>query len=527
MRLPRQPESRRSEASGSATSTAAAPDAGYAEPVAARREWAAPEEPPAITAVPKARRPGRLGWRRQRPAEAAAARLRALDQPIAPSGPDDAASPPPAAAQPFLGPIRPLVEGLALLAAVLLLDAALNGGVPGAPWPVHPFALPVLYVAARHGLVAGASVAAAAAVLRLGLALATDNFSTAAWVEPLAWPVAAVLVGLFADRSRARAEAAEAAAAAAQADREAVAESNERLAARALELEQRLAARLHAATALFDAARALGHGSEGVVRGATGLVRAATGCIACSFWLAEGRTLHLVAAEGWPDGATLRETFLRGSLPEAMETGGTLLATRPSDRLTLADEGILAAPVRSPWDGTLLGMVKVEDIGFAELALDTVAALEAACGWLGASLAEARAREATAGSPADGPAPTAPGILAGEEASRAIAAMTGLARRVGFDLALLSAEIPAGPRAAGALEATRAAMSDAFRGSDLLLEARLDERRLSILLPGAAVTGADAAAARLRRLLAERAPTATARVVVGIAALHRVVPRHG
>ena len=105
--------------------------------------------------------------------------------------------------------------------------------------------------------------------------------------------------------------------------------------------------------------------------------------------------------------------------------------------------------------------------------------------------------------------------------------MAGLARRVGFDLALLSAEIPPGPRAAGALEATRAAMQECFRGSDLLLEARLEQRRLSVLLPGSAVLGAETAATRLRALLAARAPAATAQVVVSLAALHRVTARHG
>jgi len=166
-------------------------------------------------------------------------------------------------------------------------------------------------------------------------------------------------------------------------------------------------------------------------------------------------------------------------------------------------------------------MVKIEDIGFAELALDTVATLEAAATWLGHALAEARASEASSGAATA----TLPGVLAGEEASRAITAMAGLARRVGFDLALLSAEIPAGPRAASALEATRAAMQDGFRGSDLLLEARLEQRRLSVLLPGAAMAGADAAASRLRAQLAARAPAATAQVVVTLAALHRV--KHG
>jgi hypothetical protein len=488
--------------------------------------WAAPERPgtPAAGSDVLKRRS-----RRARTAEAAAARLRALTAGPALRAEAEAAAPgsaePPQEAG-LLGPVQPLIEGFALLALVLLLGVPLSGGTFYAGWPVHPFALPVLYVAARHGLLPGAATAAAAALLRLALALVTDTWSAGAWVEPLAWPMAAVLVGTFADRARSRAASAEQRAIAAEAERTAIADSNERLAARAVELEQRLAARLQAATALFESARALGHGSEGVVRGATGLVRAATGCTACSFWLAEGNALHLVAAEGWPAGATLNQSTLRGALPAAMEQGGSLLATRPADRLTLGEEGILAAPVRSPWDGALLGMVKVEDIGFSELALDTLSALEAACGWLGAALAEARARE-EAGAAGPGAASTASGILAGEEASRAIAAMTGLARRVGFDLALLSAEIPAGPRAAAALEATRAAMGETFRGSDLLLEARLDERRLSVLLPGAAVQGADIAATRLRGLLQDRAPGATAPVVVSIAALHRVTPRHG
>jgi len=520
MRLPKSPEGRQR---GVVAVARPRPEPYPPEPQLEPETKVEVERPPD---PPSAAPPRRL-WRRERPAEAAAARLRALVQPpkaepLPPAAPDPELGP--AASEPGLpGPIRPLLEGLGLLTLLLLIDLPLTGGNFFALWPVHPAALPVLYVAARYGLVPGAAMAAVAGVLRLGLALATDALSAGAWAEPLAWPLAAVLVGGFADAARARACRAEVEAAGARGDRSAIADSNERLAARALELEQRLAARLQAATAVFEAARALGQGSAGVVRGATGLVRAATGCAACSFWLAEGRTLHLVAASGWPEGAALSQTFLHGRLPEVMEAGYTLLATRPGDRLVLADEGILAAPVRSPWDGALLGMVKIEDIGFAELALDTVATLEAAAAWLGQALAEARASEAASPTGNSG----MPGIMAGEDASQAIAAMAGLARRVGFDLALLSAEIPPGPRAAGAMEATRAAMQECFRGSDLLLEARLEQRRLSVLLPGAAVLGAETVAARLRGMLAARAPGATAQVVVSLAALHRVTAPHG
>jgi hypothetical protein len=538
MRVPRPPESRRRQGSAATVPPAhaaapptpapvalpATPPASIAEdPQPAKLRAATPPAPPPAP-PPKARasrtpRTNPLArLRRARPAEQAAARLRDLASGPAPP---DAAAPPvePGAAPPAqglgagIGPAAPILIGLGMLLALVLLDLPLGGRLY-AGWAVHPFGLPVLYVAARHGLIAGAGVAAIAAVIRLGFAFATDSFTANAWVEPLAWPLGAMLVGWQADRTRTRAEMAEAAAAAAQADRAAIAESNERLAQRAAELEGRLSARVLAETTLFESARALGHGVEGVVRGATGLVRAATGCTACSFWLAEGRTLHLVAAEGWPGGASLQNTFLRGPLPDAMEQGATLVITRAEDRVALGEEGILAAPVRSPWDGMLLGMVKIEDIGFPNLAFDTLAALEAAAGWLGAALAEARATDAQ-------PAGGSPGILAGEEASRAIAAMIGLARRVGFDLAMLSAEIPAGPRAGAALEAARAAMAEAFRGSDLLLESRLDERRLSVLLPGAAVQGADIAAARLRAQLAERAPAVAPLVVVGVAALHR------
>ncbi|NKC34627.1 hypothetical protein, partial [Falsiroseomonas selenitidurans] len=486
---------------------------------------------------------------RTRPAEAAAARLRAMAEPQPPSGPPPAAAPPPAgpparplgpplAALPSLPlaglaplqlPLGPLLEGFVALVLLVGLDLLATGGTGFASWPASPFILPVLYVAARHGLVPGLAVALAAAVVRLGLALSADVWTTGAWVQPLTYPLFAALVGFLTDLARRRLAAAEAAAEAAIADRDAIADANERLADRAMELDARLGARLQATTAVFEAARMLGAGTEGVIRGATGLLRAATGCTACSFWLAEDRTLHLVAAEGWPEGATLADTLLPGPLTDAIaHATGPLVATRPADRLALGEQGVLAAPVLSPWDGALLGMVKVEDIGFADLALETIPALQAAAGWIGAALAEARAREAaeSASGLTGLPGGVAPGMaggglmVPGEEAGRAIAVMTGLARRLGFELALLSAEIPAGPRGAAALEATRAAMAEAFRGSDLLLESRLEDRRLSILLPGAAVAGADAAAARLRALLAQRAPSATAHVVVGVALLH-------
>ncbi|WP_439596339.1 hypothetical protein [Falsiroseomonas sp.] len=508
------------------------------DPAPAPDPWV---EPWAAAPAPRPARPRRAwSWlRRPRPAEAAAARLRDLAEPEPPppaAAPVEAppAAPPPLPEalpfpnlSPFSLPMRPMAEGLAGLLLLVLLDAVVTGGNGFAHWPASPLVLPVLYVAARYGMVAGCALAVVAGVLRLGLAVSTDVWSSGAWALPLAWPPVALMVGAFSDLARHRMRQAQAAAAAALADRDALAEANQRLAERALELDARLGARLQATTAVFEAARILGHGTEGVIRGATGLLRAATGCTACSFWLAEDRTLHLVAAEGWPaeGGGSLSQILLPGPLTEAISRGrGALVATRQADRLALGGEGLLAAPVLSPWDGFLLGMVKIEDIGFDELGLETIAALEAAAGWIGAALAEARAREAAesaAGGGALGGIAGLGGLMVpGEEASRAISVMTGLARRLGFELALLSAEIPAGPRGAAALEATRAAMAEAFRGSDLLLEARLEERRLSILLPGAAVAGAEIAAARLRALLAQRAPAATAQVVVSVALLH-------
>jgi hypothetical protein len=499
-----------------------------AEAAAARLRAMGPQaEPvPAPAAKPAGRRPGKAAP----PAAAQAGPAASAPMPAAPVAARSLAIPglPLAYLPPLDLPLRPLLEGFLLLVLLAGLDVLVTGGTGFAQWPASPFTLPVLYVAARHGLLPGIAVALAAGVLRLGLAVASDVWNAGAWALPLSWPLAAALVGYFTDRARRELGAARAATAAAQADRAAIADSNERLAERALELDARLGARLQAATAVFEAARILGNGTEGVVRGATGLLRAATGCTACSFWLAEDRTLHLVAAEGWPPGISLAQTLLPGPLTDALVQGhGALVATRLADRLALGDQGILAAPVFSPWDDTLLGMVKIEDIGFGDLALDTIAALESAATWLGAALAEARAREAAeqaSGMAGQGHPSGLPGtglMVPGDEAARAIAVMTGMARRLGFELALLSAEIPAGPRGAAALEATRAAMAEAFRGSDLLLESRLEERRLSILLPGAAVAGAEIAAARLRGLLAERAPAATAQVVVGVALLHR------
>ncbi|MGX9963295.1 hypothetical protein ACVFYP_08220 [Roseomonas sp. F4] len=515
------------------------------------RPWAAGGGSAATPSLPPAapRRRRRWPWHRPGSAEAAAARLRAAPDPpaaepvesapIEPEPLGDPAAPSPPSPQlpslplgglpPLRLPFRALVEGFGGLLLLAVVDRLITGGTGFSHAPASPFVLPILYVAARYGLLPGLVVAAAAGTLRLGLAVTAGAWTSGAWMLPLMWPLAAMLIGGFSDLQRRRLAAAEAAAAAAAEDRESIAEANQRLAERMLELEARLNARLQAGTAIFQAARIMGQGTEGVIRGATGLLRAATGCTACSFWLNEDRTLHLVAAEGWPQhlagAAALSQTLLPGPLTDAIRQGrGALVATRLTDRLALGDEGVMAAPVVAPWDGALLGMVKIEEIGFSDFGLDTIAALEAAAGWIGAALAEARAREASesAGGIAGLPGPATSGglMVPGEEAGRAISVMTGLARRLGFDLVLLSAEIPAGARAAAALEATRAAMAEAFRGSDLLLEARLEDRRLSVLLPGTAVAGAEIAAARLRALLAERAPSATAQVVVGVALLH-------
>ncbi len=427
-----------------------------------------------------------------------------------------------------------VAEGAVMLAVLLAIDAATTGGTRFGAVQPSPFGFVVLLVSAQYGLGQGALVALLAIAARYGGHLPQQGFGQDSIVylrevatDPVLWLACALVVGGIASRLRARAAAAERAAFRARQELSVTVAAAGRLSASLAVLEGKVAGQLRTASSIYEAARGLGPDMPDVLSNAPALLRAATECTRCSIYLLEGDTLHLAASEGRRADDGLADRIGPGPLFEAVVgRRATLVASRVADAEVLARQGVLAAPITAPGDGAVpgavLGMLKVEEIGFARLHLDTVANFQAVCAWVGTALmhadafVQARDERFTVGGGR---------LVSAHHSERMIGYLTGLAARLGFDLSLLTVEVGDGQAAepqdhAAGTDWVRRLLEDSFRDTDMMLEVLLDQRRFSVLLPGTDHVGAEIAADRLRATFALGDPQQIGQVIVRSVTLH-------
>ena len=425
-----------------------------------------------------------------------------------------------------------IAEGVVMLAVLLAIDAATTGGTRFGGVQPSPFGIVVLLVSAQYGLGQGALVAVLAIAARYAGHLPQQGFGQDSIVylrevatDPVLWLACALVVGGIAGRLRARAAAAERAALGAREELSVTVAAAGRLSASLAVLEGKVAGQLRTASAIYEAARGLGPDMPDVLGNAPALLRAATECTRCSIYLLEGDTLHLAASEGRRADDGLADRIGPSPLFEAMVgRRATLVVSRAADAEVLARQGILAAPIIAPGDGTVpgavLGMLKIEEIGFARLHLDTVANFQAVCAWVGTALmhaeafVQARDERFTVGGGR---------LVSARHSERMIGYLTGLAVRLGFDLSLLTVEVEDTGELQGDAAGTdrvRHLLEDSFRDTDMMLEVLLDRRRFSVLLPGTDHVGAEIAADRLRAAFAPGGTRQVDRVTVRSVTLH-------
>lgn len=422
-----------------------------------------------------------------------------------------------------LGTTRKELRGLAIFvieAAVLLGGITLAVQLLGWQPSPHPYGLAVLVVAAQHGTMRGALVAAIAMLLLLpGLPEQQFGEDETTWLltilrDPLIWTLTVLLVGGLTDRLRQQRDAARETAERLRRDLDHAIDHNETLLGTNRALEAAIASRLNTLGQMFEMAAALGKDEASVVRGGLGLIRTATG--------AEALSIHLFGPEGLALAGTEGEAAGRAAIPAtewvaALQAGrDCLIATRAEDRAILRGQALLVAPVRGEND-TLLGLVAIEAIPFRAFGIDTVASFGALCGWIGQALAHARALREAEGARFLGPNHRTVGAYSGGPAG---AFMVKLARRMGFDLAVLNVTLPR-DRLSDA-PAVNAVLEEVSRHSDLVLLGDLDGTRQHVLLVGTDAAGARIVARRLRQGVARQDAALAMGLQVAVTMLHSV-----
>jgi hypothetical protein len=307
---------------------------------------------------------------------------------------------PPSSARPPRPPRRllgirlaALLESIAVLALALAADTLLLAGDRLAGIAPHPFWVVVVLVAVQYGTKEGLAAAALSTAALLAGQVPEQGFGEDhyAWLlristTPVLWFIAAVVIGEIRDGHRRRADALREELAELREQALAISAAYERLHATKTELEVRVAGQVRTVRTMYAAVRAIERqGTHEVLIGVAPLVQAVLNPAKFSLFLLDGRRLEAAATQGW--GA--EDRFARGFEADSplfravVARRQVLTAVNPEQEAILRGEGMLAGALVSAETNRVVGMLKVEDIAFAELNPATVQNFRIVCDWIG------------------------------------------------------------------------------------------------------------------------------------------------
>lgn len=428
-----------------------------------------------------------------------------------------------------------LLEIALFLLAALTLDLLLGSG--NRFWDInpHPFWIIVLLVAAQYGTGEGLAAAAASTVALLlfnmpeqGIQQNIYDYLYMVAKTPLLWVIAGVSLGeLRMKHIRERREM-QAALTHAQEREEKIAESYEWVRASKDKLELRIAGQLRSGVAAYQAARAMDTLTpDQVLRGLAELVSAAMNPERFSIYTLDGEGLTLSFTQGWREQEPLNRRFAPGSdLYRAITASRQMLAvSNPEHERVLAGQGVLAGSLIDRASGEVVGMLKIESIGFTGLNLSSIETFAALCEWAGMSLANARKYQTAKDGSLINPDHN---LYTQSYFARHSEYITALGKRVGFDVTMVVAKLmDASNLSTDVRTAVARALSEAvnsvLRGVDLAFDYQGNAEEYSIVLPATNRAGAEIVAGKIRDALNTRLTGAAmrAQIAFSLQSLHQ------
>lgn len=287
----------------------------------------------------------------------------------------------------------------------------------------NPYWIPVLLLSVQYGVFEGLTAAVLctfvsllsgvdpdffAVLMEQGPGAALDRASGAsfdtftnedylvAWAyaaQPLLWVISALFLGLLRERLRQRNRELAIDLGQTSHREKVLSEAYNQLLQTKEQLEVRVAGQLRTVFTLYQAAKAIEKLGPGeVLIGIADLVRAVMQPTKFSLYLLNGNVLEAVTNDGWDDDDKFARVFDSGS-PVFQEVVGRqrfLSAVNSDEQRLLAGEGILAGPLTSVDSGEVVGMLKIEQMGFLELHVSSLENFRILSDWVGTAFANAR-----------------------------------------------------------------------------------------------------------------------------------------
>jgi hypothetical protein len=260
---------------------------------------------------------------------------------------------------------------------------------------------------------------------------------------------------------------------------------------------------------MYEAAQAIEKlDPEEVLSGVANIVRTVMNPQKFSLFVLEGDRLRAAMEDGWSSGDVYQRTFPSSSALFQRIVGRQriLCAANEEDEQLLEDQGVLAGPLLRQERGTVLGMLKIEQLGFLDLNFAGVQNFKILCEWIATAYGKAlRFQEAERDRVLDSETQ----LYSHAFLPRQTEYVSVLARRLGFDLSVVTLRLEnrddlSPDEQAEMPPLLRETVGSVLRRTDLAFHREESGAEYALLLPGTPAERASVVIEKLRSGLAER-----------------------
>lgn len=287
-----------------------------------------------------------------------------------------------------------LLEIVAFLGALFLVDYFLLDGTRYRQFELHPFWIIVLLVSVQYGTRMGViSALAASVVLLIGnvpeQALEQNMYQWffTVFKLPILWVATSVIIGeLSARRTRELRHLSEELASFASRE-ETLLKSFNKIKSIKEKLEIHIAGQRRTVRKTLKAAMDMDHLEPmQVLEQAQNLIVSMLEPDKFSIYLLKDNQLQIAFEHGWSGSDNFIRSFSAESqlFKSVVQDWNTLCIAKPSDEIILTGQGILAGPLIIPKTGEFFGMLKLEKHSFSRLSINSVKDFNSICKWIGA-----------------------------------------------------------------------------------------------------------------------------------------------
>jgi GAF domain-containing protein len=406
-----------------------------------------------------------------------------------------------------------LIETLLMLVILVVMDYVFFGGTRFFDVNPHPFWIVVLLIAAQYGTGEALMAAVIATLFYLvGNVPVIPNgtgrydFLYQIAINPLLWFMVGWGIGELRqrhirERDRLMTELEDSTR-----REQLIADSYQTVRTRKESLEIQVAGQLTSSIAAYRAAKAVETlDPKAVMQGIERLVSAVLAPQKFSLYLLHDQRLTATIQHGWAAGDVYMREFdsFHPLYQSIFGTRDVLVIANEQHEKILGDQGMLAAPVFDPATGAVVGMLKVEQMEFLSLSLNTVETFRALAEWIGTALINARNYQTVRSEAMVNPEHN---LLSYGYFKRQSDYLARLGKRVGFDVSLLVISLTDAERLEEQERITiirqiSEVVRKTLRMVDLAFDYQTNGQEYSILLPATKPAGAQIVRDKIAREL--------------------------